>query len=424
MTWAAVGISGATVAGSLISTYGKKKTVNPQDMYTPQQLAAQQQLSDFSSTGKFGDFQAGAAVPLGYGDYGMTGIEGQGQTALQGLLKSGIPDQFKMGDMALQDMLQTNPAAIEKQFDPFKGQVQRQIGESNRALKRSAAFGGNLYSTDTVRNLGDIQARGNETLTSKLADLTNQQADRRLQAIPLAYQSGQAQENITQGRISASPQYGGLARQLHDASIKMRDAELLRRRQELQLPIDAAKTLAGQPGSSFPSVQSSPYQALLGTVGQIGGQYLGNQIFANQYKTFANPSADPHAPPDSANTGQYRPFAEGGIVHDPDVVSDPETMRKVMELILRKYGPPSVSVPGPEQGVDIYRGEDGRHHAAHSNMASEGWLVPGQAEHAGNSPRNDTVRARLSPGEAVISRIGVQKHPELIQYLLHMGHGR
>jgi len=273
--------AGITAAGGIASSLlGKKnKTQEP-----PEIVAARNLLLDYARTGKFGNFTAGEQVPLGYGDYTPTGVEQQGQSALQGLLQGGIPDQFKMGDAALMDYLKTNPTDVSAQFDPFKQQVERQIGESNQALKRTSAFGNTLYSTDTIKGLGDIQARGNETLTAELARLTNASLDRRLQAIPLAYQSGEAQQNVLQNQISASQQYGGLTRQLNDAQIKARDAELLRRRQELQLPITAAGAVLG--GPSQPTIEQSPYAALLGTVGQIGGQYVGNELFLNQYKRF------------------------------------------------------------------------------------------------------------------------------------------
>lgn len=272
----------ATVGGSLL---GKKKT-SQVPLETPEQRYARQQLIKFSSTGKFGDFQAGEEVPLGYGDFDPTGIESDALGGLQGLLRSGIPGQFRMGDNALQSLLSTDPGQIEAQFNPFKTQVERQIRDSNTALKRNAAFTGNLYSTNTIKRLGDVQARGNETLTSELARLTNEALNRRERAIPLAYQSGTAQENITQNRLGAGFQYGGLARELNDRSIKARDAEILRRRQELQLPIDAARTVAGQNVPfGVPSIETSPYADLLKMVGNLGSQYLGNRMFMDQFKT-------------------------------------------------------------------------------------------------------------------------------------------
>ena len=283
---------GAGIGGSLFGNETGEMSQVP--LETPEQKAARQKLLQFANTGKFGNFTAGQDIGLGYGDFNATGIENQGLSSLQNLIGSGIPDQFRLGDQALQDLLQTNPAAIEAQFNPFKAQVQRQIGESETALKRGAGFAGNLYSTNTIRGLGDIQARGNETLTSQLANLTNEALNRRLQAVPLAYQSGQAQEGIRQDRIAASQQYGGLARQLNDASIKARDSELLRRRQELGLPIQAAQSISGQSANfGVPSIQyqkADPLQDVLSIAASLGGRYLGSGSVGGGGAAASNPS--------------------------------------------------------------------------------------------------------------------------------------
>lgn len=274
--------------GAALGGFGKKKK-RQVPLEPPEVTAARQALYNYSKTGTYGDFTAGAEVPLGYGDYNATGIENQGLSSLQQLLSSGIPGQFKMGDDALRGILDGSQAGIDAQFNPFKDQVRRQINTSNNDLKRSAGFAGNLYGTDTVKRLGDVQARGNETLASQLAALTNQAADRRLQAIPLAYQSAQGQENIAQGRIAASQQFGGLTRQLNDQRIKARDAELLRRRQELQLPIQAAQTVLGAaPQYGIPEINASPLNDLLGLVGQVGGQYFTNKAFLGAPKFTGN----------------------------------------------------------------------------------------------------------------------------------------
>lgn len=306
-------ITGAVVATALpavASLFGKKKKQKQVPLETPEQRAARQALLGFSQTGRFGDFQAGAEIPLGYGDFNPTDIEQSGLSNLQNLLTSGIPDNFRLGDEALRDLLATSPEAIQSQFDPFKAQVERQIRDADTNLRRNAGFTGNLYSTNTIRGLGDIEARGQETLTSHLANLTNQALDRRLQAIPLAFQSARGQEDIRLGRIDASQRFGGLTRQLNDASIRSRDNELLRRRQELQLPIQAAQTVAGGPPPfGVPEVQQSPYQDLLGLVGQIGGNYLGNQLSINK---FMNSFPRNQAPARRDLLG-LSPFSYGGI---------------------------------------------------------------------------------------------------------------
>lgn len=284
MAWQyAAAAAAPIVAGSVASAFGKKKT-SQVPLEPPEVTAARQALYKYSQTGQYGDFTAGDEVPLGYGDFNATGIEQQGLSSLQNLLSSGIPSQYQMGDAALQNMLGSTQEQIQSQFDPFKAQTQRQITDSETALKRGAGFAGNLYSTNTIKGLGDIQARGNETLTAELARLTDSALNRQLSAIPLAYQSGMDQESIQQGRIGASQQYGGLTRQLNDASIKARDAELLRRRQELQLPIDAAKSVIGStPQYGIPSVETNQFNDLLNMVGQIGGQYAGNYAAGKGY---------------------------------------------------------------------------------------------------------------------------------------------
>lgn len=293
---------GTAVGGLVSGAFGKKKKTQV-PMEPAEVTAARRKLYDFSNTGTFGDFTAGAEVPLGYGDYNTTSYENQGLSQLGQLLDSGIPEQYKMGDAAVKDLTATSPAQIEALFNPYVTQVQRQIGESNKALKRSAGFAGNLYSTNTIQNLGDVQARGNETLAGQLANLTNQQYDRALNAAGLAYQSGRDQENIRQGRIAASQQYGGLTRQLNDARIKARDAELLRRRQELQLPINAAQTVLGSaPQYGIPSIETSPLNDLLGLVGQIGGQYYAGKALAGGTGTKYPPTGVPSG---------YSPYSSG-----------------------------------------------------------------------------------------------------------------
>lgn len=239
-------------------------TQNQVPLETPEQRAARIKLSEFVNTGKFGNFTAGEDQNLGFGDYNTTGTEQQGMSELQRLISSSLPSQYALGDNALKDILNPDPNAISAQFDPFRAEVERSTRNATNAAKASSGYLGNLYSTDAIKRIGDVQARGNESLTSKLAELTNSALDRRLRAVPLAYESGQQQENIAQNRIGSAFQYGGLTRQLNDAKIKARDAEILRRRQELQLPIDAARSVAGTNANfGVPSVTTQTPSALM-----------------------------------------------------------------------------------------------------------------------------------------------------------------
>src|SRR5690348_5515171 len=110
------GTGGLSEVGGIL---GKKNKVEE----PPEIKQARNLLLNFAQTGKYGDFQAGAEVPLGYGDYDPTAIEKQGLSSLQSLLTSGIPDQFRLGDEALRDLLATSPDQIDKQFQPFNVQT-------------------------------------------------------------------------------------------------------------------------------------------------------------------------------------------------------------------------------------------------------------------------------------------------------------
>ncbi len=114
--------------------------------------------------------------------------------------------------------------------------------------------------------------------------------------------------------------------------------------------------------------QAGMYAGLIGAGATLAGGPVAG-LAANQMLA--------HAPPASANTQQYAPqgpgqslnYAEGGMVHD--------------EMCMKSGGP-----------------------------------VPGHAQVPGDSTMNDTVHARLSPGEVVIPRSVVQNHPEDIASLL------
>lgn len=257
----------------------RKRTQGQVAMETPEQSAARKKLFDFMNSGVFGKFNAGEGIGIGSGDFNMTPYEQQGQSQLGDLLSSGIPDQYRLGDQALRDLLDTSPQGIESMFTPFKDMVTRNTRNAADAVKRNAAFSGNLYSTNTIKGLGDVEARGNETMASELARLTEGALNRKLSAVPLAYKSGADQEALRMGRIEASQQFGNLARNLNNSRIADRNAEILRRRQELQLPINAANTVLGStPNYGVPSIttsEPSTLMQLLQILGPTAGSFLG-----------------------------------------------------------------------------------------------------------------------------------------------------
>lgn len=251
----------------------KRTTQDQVPLETEEQRQARAKLAQFFNTGQFGDFRAGEDIGLQLGDFNPTETETRGGGVVNDLLGT-VPEQYRLGDDALRDLLQTSPAAIEAQFSPFKDIVNRNTRESTDALKRNSAFARNLYSTNTVERLGDVQARGNETLASELARLTDNALNRRANAIPLAY-------NAAQRKLDDAFQYGSRIRDLNNERIQARDREILRRREELQLPINTAQSvMSSNVNFGVPSVTTSTpstLMQLLQILGPTAASYFGSK---------------------------------------------------------------------------------------------------------------------------------------------------
>ena len=303
----------ASLGGGAMSMFGGKNTAAQGPLETPEQASARQKLMDFVKTGQFGNFTIGEDLGLGDGDFNMSGQEKTGLSNLQGLLDSGMPSQFGLGNKALEEIINGGTAGIDAQFDPFREKMKRLMGESADTYKRNAAFGKGLYSSATMKGLSNLEAQGNETMAEKLAGLTNESLNRKLSAASVAYQGGQAQEATALGRINASQQYGGLARQLNDANIKAHDAEILRRHEEMKMPLTAAANIIGQNPAygvkevSVPSV--SPFQNVLDMIAKISGDYFGNEMFMKQFK---NNFGTPTTKPTVQNKGTIMPWQYSG----------------------------------------------------------------------------------------------------------------
>jgi hypothetical protein len=125
-----------------------------------------------------------------------------------------------------------------------------------------------------------------------------------------------------------------------------------------------------------------------GPAGATAGNYIGSQL-----------GGGANGPPASANVMQYAPNQAAQGYGNPT-----------------NYAKGGVVNPLPAH-YDC--GHDMMDHMASGGMCMKhGGPVPGQAQVPGDSTQNDTVHARLSPGEFVVPRSIVQNHPEDIAALL------
>jgi hypothetical protein len=279
-----------SVIGGLASK-GKKNKI-------PWEVAnAWDQLREFGMTGKLGNYQAGADYGGPLGNFDKSAIETQGQTDLMSLLQSGRPELFDAASGELKSLLTTDkydPFNEKGIYSGFAADTDRATREASDALKRSTSFSGSLFSRDTMRRLGDLQEQGARAKTNKLAELYDTFAQRRLSAVPLALQAGQAQESLQQGRIASAFNYGGLDRSLADAEAKASYQDFLRKQSEKQAQIGALQSVGS--GYPTPTYQSSPYEGLFSMLGQLGaykmfsGGGVGGGGYASTYGAYGGGS--------------------------------------------------------------------------------------------------------------------------------------
>lgn len=273
------GLLGGSLLGNALDKSGGVK-----DYTTDTKRWAEDMLSKFATTGKLGNYQVAEKYNDPLGNYDKSNTENLAQSKLLGLLSSADPAMLDFADSqikSLGNLDQYDPRNETGIFDAFKGTVQRQTQEGMDNIKRNAAFGGSLYSTDTIKNLSNYQAKSNESLTSKLAELydsfVNRKISTTLSSIPLALQSGTAREGINSSRIGTAFQYGGLDRSLADTKAQREYQAWLNQRSEYPQMLSALSSLTGSTAdlASTPSKWSSLLNSLAGAGGMVTGMGIG-----------------------------------------------------------------------------------------------------------------------------------------------------
>ena len=259
----------------------KGKTITQETMQTDEQKNAMKMLSDFASTGNFGDYNAGDAYGGSLGDYEMTDTTKLGQSQLMDMLKSALPEAFTMGQQEFKDVLATDkydPYAKGSLYEGFKRNTMRESQDAKDALQRDLALTGDMYSSDRAKQLGILGERTSNSLQDKLAELYDTYSQRRLSAAQQLGTMGQQEESMKSNRINLASTIGDMQRQLNDQKAKAQYADWTRARGEQQSQIDAAKTLFqkdvpyGLKSITGPD-KPSTFMSMLGELNPIVGSY-------------------------------------------------------------------------------------------------------------------------------------------------------
>ena len=224
----------------------KGETITQEAMLTDEQKSVMKLLSQFASTGKFGDFKAGESYKGKLGEYDPTELEKTGQSQLMDLVKGGMPELFKLGSDEYKKLLSTDkydPYAKGGTYSGFKKGVLQEGDEASDRLKRNLAVTGDTFSTAQVQGQGELQENVSDTLSNELSRLYQDFTDKKLAGAKTAAGLGLQEEAIKTGRIGLSQSIGSLERLLKDAQAKDKYKEYLTSRSEYTTQIDAAKSV-------------------------------------------------------------------------------------------------------------------------------------------------------------------------------------
>jgi len=245
----------------------RSSTTTQDPMLTQEQLAAQKALMQLGQTGSYGGINLGEAYQGDLGNFDMSGIEQQGQSALLRLLQGNDTARNTIEGLA---KTQFNPDDPSSGFAAYQRQVARATQGSRDALNRDAAVTGDRFSSRLGQQKADLAAQEGDILATKLADLYNTAQNRALTA-------STALEGIDQGRISSAYQYGGLERLLKNAEAQAKYNEFIRQRNEKLGQIDALQGIfnrnVGFGQMSKTTKAPSVFSQMLGEFMPVVGSY-------------------------------------------------------------------------------------------------------------------------------------------------------
>lgn len=257
------------------ATGGGKESVTQVPLRTPEQEAAQKGLLDFAKTGTYGGYTAGTPYTGSLGDFGLSSLEGAGLNVLDERLTQGGAGENFLNRLISTD--EFDPLKEGGAYDALQGRIDRSIREASDAAKRNAGFAGSLYSTDTIRKLGDVQAKGVETKAATLASLYDNYMGRKTAAAPTF-------SNIRRQNVSDAFAYGGVPRNLRTAEAQAKYGEFQRQQGEKATQVNALTSLAGMntpygvPTVSVP--KNNPWMNVMSLLSQFGGRAVGSYLGA------------------------------------------------------------------------------------------------------------------------------------------------
>lgn len=210
----------------------KKNTTTFEPMLTDDQKKAMSLLTQFGSTGKLGDFQAGQGYDFSGFNFGLNPTELAGGSALEKLMASGTG--LDPARKAYEGVLgQTfNPDDPSNEFAAFNRQLTKATKDASDVLNREAAMTGGRFGTGIQKQKTELASNVADIQASKLAELYTQLQNRKMTAASGLTSLAGLEESMNQSRIQAAYQYGQQQREIENEKANMEYQDWQRARDE------------------------------------------------------------------------------------------------------------------------------------------------------------------------------------------------
>ena len=237
-----------TVGSEFLKDKKGGETITQEQMIPTWQKELQQMLGEWGKSA-IQNFTPGETYS-GKFTADMTGQESKGLDILNKALGLTSPgEMFQAAKGTVMDTL--GGKYLDPATSPYVSAMtklsNRNLQDSIDAARRSRGSRGTYFHSKGVEEESDLQSKTLDYLNTIIGQQVNQERSNMLNLIPTAVSMGQYEDlGMPLQQVAASQQYGGLERLLEQSDLESQYQDWVRSRNEMQLPLNTATTMATQ----------------------------------------------------------------------------------------------------------------------------------------------------------------------------------
>ncbi len=255
--------------------FGSKKT-KTKPLWWPGQFSAISGLLETSLPGAKERLSLAGTPYRGDLSAPMTDIEKSGLDTLEGWMGSDLPSQDPLFGLGRQEYERTLGGDY---YDPAQSQywlayntaLDRALQEARDRLAARTSARDAFYSGGRVAGEAELEEEAMNQRALVLAELMERERERRLGAIPGMLDFLGKEELYPLGRVAASQEYGGLEREIEQASLDRQYNEYIRQMTDLGIPLETAMMLATYKPDWTTKTSGGEFWDLLNPIASLGG---------------------------------------------------------------------------------------------------------------------------------------------------------